>query len=140
MTGDVMMKKVNRIRLYFILGTVFGITGYFAGYRYVTGEFPEEITVMPETATEPETDQGRGAEEPDTEPVAESTLIQKSYEYVIVAEDGYLSVYRADQKTKYMDTDISVKELNDDIKEEIRHGKKFENAEELYGFLENYSS
>ena len=107
MTGDVMMKKVNRIRLYFILGTVFGITGYFAGYRYVTGEFPEEITVMPESVTEP---------------------------------DGYLSVYRADQKTKYMDTDISVKELNDDIKEEIRHGKKFENAEELYGFLENYSS
>ena len=140
MTGDVMMKKVNRIRLYFILGTVFGITGYFAGYRYVTGEFPEEITVMPETATEPETDQDRGAEEPDTEPVAESALIQKSYEYVIVAEDGYLSVYRADQKTKYMDTDISVKELNDDIKEEIRHGNKFENAEELYGFLENYSS
>ena len=140
MTGDVMMKKVNRIRLYFILGSVFGITGYFAGYRYVTGEFPEEITVMPETATEPETDQGRGAEEPDTEPVAESALIQKSYEYVIVAEDGYLSVYRADQKTKYMDTDISVKELNDDIKEEIRHGKKIENAEELYGFLENYSS
>ncbi len=140
MTGDVMMKKVNRIRLYFILGTVFGITGYFAGYRYVTGKFPEEITVMPESATEPETDQGRGAEEPDTEPVAESALIQKSCEYVIVAEDGYLSVYRADQKTKYMDTDISVKELNDDIKEEIRHGKKFENAEELYGFLENYSS
>ena len=140
MTGDVMMKKVNRIRLYFILGTVFGITGYFAGYRYVTGEFPEEITVMPETATEPETDRGQGAEEPDTEPVAESALIQKSYEYVIVAEDGYLSVYRADQKTKYMDTDISVKELNDDIKEEIRHGQKFENAEELYGFLENYSS
>lgn len=140
MTGDVMMKKVNRIRLYFILGTVFGITGYFAGYRYVTGEFPEEITVMPESVTEPETDQGQGAEKPDTEPVAESALIQKSYEYVIVAEDGYLSVYRADQKTKYMDTDISVKELNDDIKEEIRHGKKFENAEELYGFLENYSS
>lgn len=140
MTGDVMMKKVNRIRLYFILGTVFGITGYFAGYRYVTGEFPDEITVMPESVTEPETDQGRGAEEPDTEPVAESALIQKSCEYVIVAEDGYLSVYRADQKTKYMDTDISVKELNDDIKEEIRHGKKFENAEELYGFLENYSS
>ena len=131
MTGDVMMKKVNRIRLYFILGTVFGITGYFAGYRYVTGEFPEEITVMPETATEPETDQGRGAEEPDTEPVAESALIQKSYEYVIVAEDGYLSVYRADQKTKYMDTEISVKELNDYIKEEIRHGKKIENAEQV---------
>ena len=140
MTGDVMMKKVNRIRLYFILGTVFGIAGYFAGYRYVTGEFPEEITVMPETVTEPETDQDRGAEEPDTEPVAESALIQKSYEYVIVAEDGYLSVYRADQKTKYMDTDISVMELNDDIIVEIRHGKKFENAEELYGFLENYSS
>lgn len=63
MTGDVMMKKVNRIRLYFILGTVFGITGYFAGYRYVTGEFPEEITVMPESVTEPETDQGRGSRE-----------------------------------------------------------------------------
>ena len=140
MTGDVIMKKVNRIRLYFILGTVFGIGGYFAGYRYVTGKFPEEITVMPESVTEPETDQESADGEADTEPVAESALIQKNYEYVIVAEDGYLSVYRADQKTKYMDTDISVKELNDNIKEEIRYGKKFENAEELYGFLENYSS
>ena len=140
MTGDVMMKKVNRIRLYFILGTVFGIAGYFAGYRYVTGEFPEEITVMPETATEPETDRGQGAEEPDTEPVAESALIQKSYEYVIVAEDGYLSVYRADLKTKYMDTDISVKELDDAAKKAVQTGKKIENTEELYSFLENYSS
>ena len=136
------MKKVNRIRLYFILGTVFGIGGYFTGYHYVTGTFPEEITSVPKLTAQKEkpAEQTEDGVKTDTAQAAESALIQENYEYVIVAEDGYLSVYRADQKTKYMDTDISVKELNDDIKEEIRHGKKFENAEELYGFLENYSS
>ncbi len=134
------MKKVNRIRLYFILGTIFGIGGYFCGYHYVTGEFPEEITSIPKIAEKEDEGKEQTAEEPVTELAAESALIQKNYEYVIVAEDGYLSVYRADLKTKYMDTDISVKELSDRMKKEVQQGKKFENVEELYGFLENYSS
>ena len=136
------MKKVNRIRLYFILGTVFGIGGYFTGYHYVTGTFPEEITSAPKLTAQKEkpAEQTEDGVKTDTAQAAESALIQENYEYVIVAEDGYLSVYRADLKTKYMDTDISVKELDDAAKKAVQTGKKIENTEELYSFLENYSS
>lgn len=136
------MKKANRIRLSFILGTFFCIGGYFAGYHYVTGTYPEEIKAIPEMITdksqEEKTDTGN--EKKETESATESAAIQKNFEYVIVEEDGYLTVYHADLKTKYMDTDISMEELDDDIKASVQNGKKFENAEELYSFLENYSS
>lgn len=82
-----------------------------------------------------------------TEPVEETTEtsiassnIQKAYEYVVIEEDDYLSVYYADKKTKYMDTDIRFDELSIRLQKEIKTGKTFETSEELYDFLENYSS
>lgn len=112
------------------------------GYHYVTGTYPEEIREIPEMITDEEKKEKTDTveEKKEAEPATESAAIQKNYEYVIVEEDGYLTVYHADLKTKYMDTDISIKELDDDVRASIQNGKKFENAEELYSFLENYSS
>lgn len=130
------MKKVNCIRLSFLLGTVFCIGSYYYGYHAISGTYPEESLVNPFT----ESRQEHSAEEKDTEPVTESALIQQDYEYVIVEEDDYLSVYYADLKTKYMDTDISMDELDKTVQKQIREGKKIADIKELYGFLENYSS
>ena len=52
-------------------------------------------------------------------------------------EDCY---YLSDKKTAYEYTDILYDELPATIREEIRNGKYMESTEELYGFLENYSS
>ena len=43
-------------------------------------------------------------------------------------------------KTPYEYTDIPYDELPALVREEVRNGKYIKNAEELYGFLENYSS
>ena len=54
--------------------------------------------------------------------------------------NGYLVVYLGDRKTPYEYTDIPYDELPALVREEVRNGKYIKSAEELYGFLENYSS
>ena len=54
--------------------------------------------------------------------------------------NGYVVVYLSDKKTAYEYTDILYDVLPATIREEIRNGKYMESTEELYGFLENYSS
>jgi len=49
-------------------------------------------------------------------------------------------VYLSDKKTPYEYTDIKCDGLPSEMQEEIRNGKYMEDAKELYGFLENYSS
>ncbi len=54
--------------------------------------------------------------------------------------NGYVVVYESDGRTIYEYTDILFEELPEQIQTEIKNGKYIENQEELYGFLENYSS
>ena len=136
------MKKVNCIRLLFLFGTALGIGSYYLGYHKITGNYPD-ITLEIENKKEYENilsqDTTESVEET-TETSIASSNIQKAYEYVVIEEDDYLSVYYADKKTKYMDTDIRFDELSIRLQKEIKAGKTFETSEELYDFLENYSS
>ena len=54
--------------------------------------------------------------------------------------NGYVVVYLSDRKTPYEYTDILYDELPAILRQEIRNGKYLEGSEELFGFLENYSS
>lgn len=54
--------------------------------------------------------------------------------------NGYVVVFLSDKKTAYEYTDILCDDLPEKVKEELANGKYIENLEELYGFLENYSS
>ena len=67
-----------------------------------------------------------------------STVID--YQYLIVEESDYLTVYSADGTTVYEYTDISLEGLPENLQKEIQNGKYIETSESLYGFLENYSS
>lgn len=60
--------------------------------------------------------------------------------FYIKASDGYVTVYLADQETIYEYTSIPVRELPEDVQEELKNGKKVTNIGQVYGFLENYSS
>lgn len=62
------------------------------------------------------------------------------YEYVLLAEDGYVAVYHANRKTLYASTDILLDTLPQDLQMEITEGKLITSEEQLYSFLENYSS
>lgn len=59
--------------------------------------------------------------------------------YLMVA-DHYVIVYREDKQSIYMNTDILLESLNSGLQDEIIKGKYIENEQELYNFLESYSS
>ena len=59
--------------------------------------------------------------------------------YLMVA-DHFIVVYEEDGQSLYMNTDILLERLPDSLQREIMAGKHVENEEELYQFLESYSS
>lgn len=59
--------------------------------------------------------------------------------YLMVA-DHFIVVYEEDRSTLYMNTDILLDLLPDSLQREIMEGKYVASEEELYLFLESYSS
>ena len=51
-----------------------------------------------------------------------------------------MAVYAADRKTRYSTTGILLDELPEELRQEIQQGKVIESEEQLYNFLESYSS
>lgn len=60
--------------------------------------------------------------------------------FYLYVEDGYVIIYLYDQSTLFEKTDILWETLPEIVKEEVYLGKYVETTEELYAFLENYSS
>ena len=121
--GDI-MTKTNRIRASFILGAAI-LTG--AGCLW---------TASLETAPEKNEEKSK----PKQEEMKETSGSETPYEYVVVNDNGYLTVYQKDLKTVYFQTDIPYAELHTELQKKIDQGYLIQDAEELYDFLENYSS
>lgn len=126
------MKKTNRIRIFFVFTAFAVCIGYYAGYQYMTQS--EEEAVPPVADAYP------GQETDGQEPVVEISSMTKPYTYLVLDDEGYLSVYMNDTDTLYMYTDIKTSELPAELQEEVQTGKSFRQLEELYRFLESYSS
>lgn len=67
-------------------------------------------------------------------------LPDESENFVLVAENNYITVYRADTDEVYLYTDIRLDELPEPVQEEIILRKYIDSEAELYNFLESYSS
>ena len=74
-------------------------------------------------------------------------VLQKNYSptttvmhYYMVSKDNKLVIYYEDMETIFLTTDILLENLPENVKREILSKKYFENEEELYNFLESYSS
>ena len=131
----IIMKKTNRIRYFVVVTIVCACLSYYLGYQIISelrATKGNEQTKI--AATEKITEDNSVNSE------MEIANIELPYEYVIVEEGGYLTVYMKDLKTVYMYTDISYATLAKDLQQEITKGKKFTTLKELYDFLENYSS
>lgn len=77
----------------------------------------------------------------------QKVVVQMNYEYTqpgesfyLMVEDNYVVVYQEDMQTVYMDTDILLKELPEELQQEIIQVMYIPDEESLYDFLENYSS
>ena len=89
----------------------------------------------------------KGVELVETEPSRpeelDKTVILKAEdrnETVLVDHNNYVAVYQLPERTIYEYTDVIMDVLPEETREEIRKGKYLRNAEELYNFLENYTS
>lgn len=71
---------------------------------------------------------------------AEAGREKKLYQYCLKEKDGYVYVYLADGKTIYEPTSILLEELPKNIRKKIKKGLYLLDDQELYSFLENYSS
>lgn len=60
--------------------------------------------------------------------------------YQLQVEDGYIVVYESSQNQVFEYTDIPLEALPQELQGEVLLGKPIETLDELYNFLENYSS
>ena len=60
--------------------------------------------------------------------------------YIAKSFNGMVVILNGDGKTVYEYTEINIGALPEDLRNEILDGMKLETEEELYSFLENYSS
>lgn len=66
--------------------------------------------------------------------------IQPSTSFYLAAYDNKVRVYLEDKQTVYIETDIRVDLLPEELQQQIMQMMWVENQKELYNFLENYSS
>lgn len=60
--------------------------------------------------------------------------------FYLTEEHGFITVYLSDKKTVFEYTSIDVRSLPAELEAEIKNGKYMKDTEELYNFLETYSS
>lgn len=65
--------------------------------------------------------------------------LSKEHFYLVV-ENGFITVYYSDLTTVYLYTDIVIEHLPEDLQNEMLDKKYMESEEELYNFLESYTS
>lgn len=136
------MKKVNSIRIFSVLAVLFGISCYQV-LLWERAPEHEEAAQTEETERLPAKEEALELEpelEPETEHSVLPVIQTVDYEYVIVEEGDYLTVYHADRETIYEYTDIRYSDLPDPLRQKIRKGYCMRDEAALFGFLENYSS
>ncbi len=64
----------------------------------------------------------------------------KTYYFYAINEGGHIFVYDIQSQTLYMETGLETESLPENIQNELETGIYFENEEQLFSFLESYSS
>lgn len=132
------MKRTCSIRL--LLGIVV-LTAAFSGcIGFFTGTLKNWNTYEKRIALLEEKNEKLADTKTEEQDVKESLNVVEPYEYILLEEKGYVAVYHTDRKTLYASTDILVSELPEELQKEIAEGKYIGSEEQLYNFLENYSS
>ena len=132
---------------------VLGGLAYYSSYLYTSRDSrensnylqqkkAEQETVLPEAVLPKDAYPENNTEERQetvTDPASVQTETEP-YSYYLVEEFGYVNIYLADKESIYEYTDISIDSLPEELQMEICTGKGIATEQELYDFLENYSS
>ncbi len=138
------MRKTCSIRLLFvgvILTAALSLCiGFWMGTAKNWKAYEQRIALLEQNIERLLSKQRQAEAEKEKENAAESLNVIEPYAYVLLAEDGFVAVYQADRETLYATTGILVDNLPANLQQEIRDGKIIDSEEQLYSFLENYSS
>lgn len=99
----------------------------------------EFVEMLPAETRPDQVSQENTREIPPQEPEEEAPAAEE-YEYLLRNHDGYVAVYQLPENEIYEYTDVIMEILPARLQEEIHDGKYLRNEEELYNFLENYTS
>ncbi len=72
--------------------------------------------------------------------IQEQEPVQIQAEFLLLEEDGRISVFHGNDKSLFMETGIPVWYLPKELQQQLQDGIPFATEEELYEFLESYSS
>ena len=132
------MKILKSIGLYFVLPIIFILLGILLHIIYLDFFYPNKYATPRESSFLTE-------ESKEVVSSSESNIAKTEFEtqedgYYLTVMDGKIVVMEKDQKTIYLTTDIYAEALSESLKQELLRGKFIQSMEELYGFLESYTS
>ena len=138
-----MKQQLRIIRISFFICAALVIAAFWAGFYFGnTQARPESLitegTTGNNTADAEISDPDISRESEDATVESMNTLSPDKY---YLKENGtYLAVYKGTSDTVYFDTDLKMTDLPSDLRSQAETGIEFDSLEEVYGFLENYSS
>ncbi len=138
---------MSRKVLGILLGAIIVLALFIFGYWYLrkdTGTPPEEqrgtelVESLPAENQPSQTAAGEDVQ--DKEGLDREENQTEEYQFVLVNNNNYVAVYKLPENEIYEYTDVILDVLPEELQEEIRAGKYLKGEEELYNFLENYTS
>lgn len=139
-----MAKKIAAFVLAVLL---LGGVAYTSSYLYSSREMEEQTRELEKRMAEHSSDlllpEEQTAEQERKPASSDPAAVRPNPEeaaYVLVEEYGFVNIYLADRETVYEYTDIPIDSLPEDLQNEICTGKGLKGEQDLYDFLENYSS
>ena len=123
-----MMKQTRIIRISFLICTICMVAAFWSGFYFGESQLKAD-TAPVQTASCPDTDSKKS-----------STEEKKNISGTDSVESMNLSVYFSDTDRLYFETSLKVSNLPEYLRRDALEGIPFTSLENLYSFLENYSS
>lgn len=139
---SVNVKRIGLAILFTIIVTV-GIAIYYAWHQ--EEDSPEsmhnvELVEEPAVPKQPAEASQELASESVESKAEDLAAFESNYRFVMVSENNYVVVYELPDREIYEYTDLILDVLPEEVRQEIREEKYIRDEEELYNFLENYTS
>ena len=144
-----MKQHIRIIRISFFVCAVLAVGAFWAGFYFGSTSF-QGANLVTENTTGIYSAQA-DAEDPDGKEedlktdslktdAVESMNTLSPDKYYLKKNGSFLSVYKGTSDSVYFDTNLKADSLPEELQKEAENGIEFDNLEEVYGFLENYSS
>ena len=135
--GVSFMKQIRLIRISFLICLGIAVLTFVAGY-YIGNS--KRILYAAQQNNETSSLEPVGTNRAEEGSSIKSSIAVKGYGYYLKDTGDFLDVFFRDNDALYFETDLKKTDLPPELQPEVKTGIEFRTLEELYGFLESYSS